>query len=385
MGKIYTNDVAAPDIGKRVAAYARVSLETDKLAHSLAAQTDYYRSFIQNRSGWELAGIYADSFISGTQTSRRPEFRRLLEDCEKGKIDIVLCKSISRFARNTVDLLKTVRHLKELGVEIRFEKENISSMSGEGELLLTILASFAQEESRSISENVKWGIRRRFQSGSAEMRNKSVYGYRLVGGKYVIVPEEAEIVRLIFDEYIKGVPLRKISEELRDKEVRSSRGFDFSHSQISYIVHNEIYIGNIVLQKTFVTDFITHSRAKNNGELPVYRMCGIHEPIVDEAVFRAAQEEGERRAAEKPAYPFTKRLICGNCQKALTRRSNNGRYACWHCRSCRAVKLKEDKLAALFGMTDEEFTENVFKVTAYENGALDMEYYDGRTERWQYE
>ncbi len=385
MGKIYTNEIAAPNTGKRVAAYARVSLETDKLAHSLAAQMDYYKNFIQNRSDWELAGIYADSFISGTQASRRPEFQRLLDDCEKGKIDIVLCKSISRFARNTVDLLKTVRHLKEIGVEIRFEKENINSMSGEGELLLTILASFAQEESRSISENVKWGIRQSFQSGSAEMRNKIVFGYRLEGGKYVIVPEEAEIVRLIFDEYIKGVPLRKISEKLRAQELRSSRGFNFSHSQINYIIHNEIYIGNIVLQKTYVKDFITHSRAKNNGELPVYRKCGCHEPIVDEAVFQAAQEESARRTAEKPAYPFTKKLICGNCGKALTRRSNSGRYACWHCRSCGAVKLKEDKLTALFGMTDEEFTENVFKVTACEDGSLEMEFFDGRIEKWQYE
>ncbi len=383
MGKIYTN--AAPNIGKRVAAYARVSLETDKLAHSLAAQTDYYTNFIQNRSGWELAGIYADSFITGTQTSRRSEFRRLLEDCEKGKIDIVLCKSISRFARNTVDLLKTVRHLKELGVEIRFEKENINSMSGEGELLLTILASFAQEESRSISENVKWGIRRRFQSGEAGMRNKSVLGYRLENGKYVIVPEEAQIVRLIFDEYIRGVPLRKISEDLRAGGLKTPRGFDFSHNQISYIIHNEIYIGNIVLQKTFVKDFITHSKVKNNGELPVYRFCECHEPIIDESVFQAAREESARRAAEKPVYPFTKKLICGACGKALTRRSNNGRYACWHCRSCGCVKLKEDKLTELFGMTDEEFTENVFRVTAYEDGVLDVEYFDGRTEKWQYE
>lgn len=385
MGKIYTNDIAAPELDKRVAAYARVSLETDKLAHSLAAQTDYYRSFIQNQSDWELAGIYADSFISGTQASHRPEFQRLLDDCEKGKIDIVLCKSISRFARNTVDLLKTVRHLKELGVEIRFEKENINSMSGEGELLLTILASFAQEESRSISENVKWGIRRRFQSGKAEMRNKSVFGYRFVGGKYVVVPEEAEIVRLIFDEYVKGIPLRKISENLRAEGYKTPRGFDFSHNQINYIIHNEIYIGNIVLQKTFVKDFITHSKVKNNGELPVYRKCGCHEPIVDDSLFHAAQEESARRAAEKPAYPFTKKLICGNCGKALTRRSNNGRYACWHCRGCGAVKLKEDKLTEIFGMTDEEFTENVFRVIVYENGNLDVEYYDGRTEKWQYE
>ena len=150
-------------ISKRVAVYARVSLETDRLAHSLLAQSEYYCGFIRGKPEWELVGIYADSFISGTEISRRSEFRRLISDCESGRVDLVLCKSISRFARNIVDLLETVRHLKELGVEVRFEKENINSLSEDGELLLTILASFAQEESRSVSENVKWGIRKRFE------------------------------------------------------------------------------------------------------------------------------------------------------------------------------------------------------------------------------
>ena len=176
MGKIYETELSASSaLGKRVAAYARVSLETDKLAHSLLAQKHYYSEFIRGTPDWVLAGIYADSFISGTETSHRAEFMRLIADCEQGKIDVVLCKSISRFARNTVDLLKTVRHLKELGIEVRFEKENINSLSSDGELMMTILASFAQEESRSISENVKWGIRKRFKAGTAEARNKSVF------------------------------------------------------------------------------------------------------------------------------------------------------------------------------------------------------------------
>lgn len=383
MGKICTTE--PPVLGKKVAAYARVSLETDRLAHSLSAQTSYYNALIHSQPDWQLAGIYADNFISGTETSRRAEFLRLISDCENGKIDVVLCKSISRFARNTVDLLETVRYLKELGVEVRFEKENINSLSGDGELMLSILASFAQEESRSISENVKWGIRRRFCSGSAEVRNKSVFGYRHNGERYVVMPEEAEVVRLIFEHYIKGVPLRKITERLRESGAKTSRGFDFSHNQIDYIVHNEIYIGNIVLQKSFVKDFITHTKVQNRGELPQYRLCGCHEPIVSEETFRAAQAESARRAATKPVCRFTKKLICGTCGKHFTRRSNNGKYACWHCRSCLNVKLKEDKLNALFGMTDEEFSARVSTITAHENGKLDVNFKDGRTEEWQYE
>ena len=384
MGK-NSYEFAAPGLGKRVAAYARVSLETDKLEHSLEAQREHFAAVIRQNCEWRLAGVYADSFISGTETSRRAEFRRLISDCEQGKIDIVLCKSISRFARNTVDLLKTIRRLNELGIDVRFEKENLSSLSGEGELMLTILASFAQEESRSISENVKWGIRKRFKNGTSGVRNKNVFGYRFDGEKYVAVPEEAEAVRLIFSDYVSGVTLRKISERLRERGLKTSRGFDFSHNQIDYIVHNEIYIGNIVLQKTYVRDFITHKKATNRGELPQYRLCGCHEPIIDEKTFAAAQAESARRAAEKPVYRFSKKLVCGTCGKPFTRRSNKGKYACWHCRSCLKVKLKEDKLLAMFDMTDEEFSENVESATVYENGKLDVKFYDGRNEEWQYE
>lgn len=382
---IQNRQLALSDLEKRVAAYARVSLETDKLAHSLSAQKSYYSEYIRQTPDWVLAGIYADSFISGTQTSRREEFRRLIADCEQGKIDIVLCKSISRFARNTVDLLKTVRHLKELGIEVRFEKENISSLSSDGELMLTILASFAQEESRSISENVKWGIRRRFKAGTAGVRNKSVFGYRYDGGKYVVVPEEAEVVRLIFRDYIEGVPLRKIAERLREMGIKTPRGFDFSPGEINYIVRNELYIGDIVLQKTFVKDFITHKKALNRGELPQYRLYDCHEPIIDKETFAAAQAESARRAAEKPAYRFSGKLICKACGKPFTRRSNNGKYACWHCRSCLNVKLKEDKLNRLFDMTDDEFSENVSKADVHEDGCLEVYFCDGRTEKWQYE
>lgn len=382
MGKICGEP---PANRQKVAAYARVSLETDKLAHSLSAQTGYYSELIRGRSDWELVEIYTDSFISGTEVSNREGFRRLLADCGSGKIDVVLCKSISRFARNTVDLLKTVRYLKNLGIEVRFEKENINSLSGDGELMLTILASFAQEESRSISENVKWGIRKRFRESTSEPRNKTVFGYRFDGERYVIKEDEAKTVRWIFGNYIAGASLRDISAELKERGAKTALGFDFSHSVIDYIVHNELYIGNMVLQKTFVKDFITHQKVPNRGELPIYRICGCHEPIIDKETFDAAQREAERRTAKKHAYPFTRRLICGKCGKPFTRRSNNGKYACWHCRSCGNAKLKEDKLLTLFNMDGGEITEKISRITVYENGELDVLFYDGRNEKWRYE
>lgn len=370
---------------KRVAAYVRVSLETDRLAHSLAAQTAHYTSVIRDNPEWEFVGIYADSFISGTRTDIRADFQRLLTDCEQGGINIVLCKSISRFARNTVDLLRTVRRLKDIGVEVRFEKENISSLSSEGELMLTILASFAQEESRSISENVKWGLRKRYSMGTAAVRNKTVLGYRHNGERYIIVEEEARIVRLIFNMYIAGKPLRVISENLKQLGAKTPRGCDFSHNQIDYIVHNEIYIGNLVFQKSFVKDFITHSKVPNRGELPIYRVCGQHEPIIDDATFEKARSEALHRSVKRPVYCFSGKLICSKCKKPFTRRSNNGKYVRWHCRSCLDVKLDENKLRELFGMTDEQFSESVSSVLVDENGALDVTFYDGRTRTWQYE
>lgn len=190
---------------------------------------------------------------------------------------------------------------------------------------------------------------------------------------------------MIFRDYIGGVPLRKIAERLRKSGLKTTRGYDFSNNWIDYIVHNELYIGNIVLQKTFVRDFITHTKAPNCGELPQYRLCDCHEPIIDEGTFAKAQAESTRRAAAKPAYRFTGKLICGKCGKPFTRRSNKGKYACRHCRSCSNAKLKEDKLNVLFNMTDEEFSESVLEVTVHENGSLKVDFYDGRTEKWQYE
>lgn len=283
---------------KRAAAYARVSMESERLKHSLSAQVSYYRDYIQKNPLWVYAGVYADSGITGTQTDKRVEFNRMLKDCEDGKIDIILVKSISRFARNTVDLLSAVRKLKELGVEVRFERENINSMSGDGELMLSILASFAQEESRSISENVKWGARKRFAQGIPNGR-VSVFGYSWKADGLVIVPEEAETVRRIFDEYLFGKTPRKIAADLNAEGITTKKGCEWSDFSIRTILTNITYTGNMLLQKGFVDDTITKRRKKNNGELPRYLAENTHEAIINKDVFESVRNEMIRRGRRK--------------------------------------------------------------------------------------
>ncbi len=233
-------------VRKKVAAYARVSMESERMHHSLSAQVSYYSSLIQKNPEWEYAGVYADYGISGTGTKNRTEFNRMIADCEAGKIDIVLTKSIQRFARNTVDLLETVRHLKDIGVEVRFEKENINSMSGDGELMLSILASFAQEESRSISDNCKWAIRKGFQKG--KLRTTKIFGYRAANGIYTIEPTEAQTVHRIFDLFLSGMSFYKISEKLNEEGAKSLKGKPFSGNVVGQIIRNEKYTGNSLLQ-----------------------------------------------------------------------------------------------------------------------------------------
>jgi len=223
---------------KRVAAYARVSVERDRTKHSLSAQVSYFSGLIQKNPEWEYVGVYADLGQTGTTDSRK-EWKRMLADCEDGKIDIILVKGISRFARNTVDLLETVRRLKELGIEVRFEKENINSMSGDGELMLTTLASFAQEESFSMSENIKWRFRKGFQNG--KQKRTQVYGYRWAGApladgeNFVIEPIEAEVVRFIFAEYLAGKSPRVIAEELNVKGIKSMYGKWWGETLFSFL------------------------------------------------------------------------------------------------------------------------------------------------------
>lgn len=392
--------IQAPARRKRVAAYARVSKDTLRLMHSVSAQVSYYSNLIQSNPEWEYAGVYADSGISGTGIKERNEFRRLIADCEAGKIDIVLTKSISRFARNTVDLLATVRHLKEIGVEIRFEKEHINSFSGDGELMMTIIASFAHEEVRSTSENIKWGIRKGYANGNDVARNKKVYGYRYDGEKYIVREDEAEIVRFIFNSIADGIAPNVIVKELNDRGAKTWRGYDFCYGNLNAILQNEIYIGDRRMQKCFVADPIKHNKVKNRGELPQYYISDCHEPIIDKETFNKVQEILRQRAEAVPTYPFTKKIVCGTCGHPFTRKKGNVKgktYIHWICRSkkeagitCSSVNFTEDELekisAQMMGTAEfdsEAFEDTVKLITVEKNGDLRYQFSDGSAKVWK--
>ena len=388
-------DIQAPIVyrRKRVAAYCRVSIESERMHHSLSAQISYYNELIQKNPDWEFAGVFADYGASGTATKSRVEFVRMLAECEAGKIDIILTKSVTRFARNTVDLLATVRHLKELGVEVRFEKENINSLSGDGELMLTVLASFAQEESRSISEKCKWGIRKRFQSGEIGACNKHIFGYRYDDTlkKYLVIPDEAKAVKWLFDMYIEGLPLRVICDRLNEAGYRTVRNHLFQEGQLANLVKNEIYAGDIRRQKSYIEDPITKNKVKNKGELPQYYYKDCHEAILDRETYEKVLAERERRtAALNPTYPFTKKIKCSFCGHYFTRkmgRLNGKTYCSWICRckkevgvTCTSRNYREADLERITAhiLGDESFDEEKFSAQVREIIALpggDLEYH----------
>ena len=247
---------------KRVSAYARVSSGKDAMLHSLSAQVSYYNDIIQNHGDWLYTGVYSDEAKTGTKDSRAG-FQNLVADCRAGKIDMVITKSISRFARNTVTLLQTVREFKALGVDIYFEEQNIHTMSGDGELMMTILASYAQEESRSASENQKWRVKRNFEAGIPW--DRTLLGYRMENDHYVIVPKEAEIVRRIYNEYLSGSGYNSIAKMLNDEGAPSRFGGKWNQSAVSRVLSNYTYTGNLLLQKTFSENHITKRKMFNTG------------------------------------------------------------------------------------------------------------------------
>ena len=308
----------------RVAAYARVSSGKDAMLHSLSAQVSYYNNLIQNHPGWIFCGIYADEAVTGTKDSR-DQFQKLLADCRAGMVDLVITKSISRFARNTVTLLQTVRELKNLGVDVYFEEQNIHSLSSDGELFLTILASYAQEESRSASENQKWRVRDKFRNGIPW--SGTILGYRYGTDGYVIEPMEAETVRLIFESYLQGMGLVSIAKLLNAQSRTSRYGRPWGKSSIMRVLRNSTYTGNLLLQKTYSENHLTKRTRQNNGELPKYYIEDAHEAIIPLRQFNAVQEEIQRRAekhynpnATKKQYPFTGKLVCAGCGKHYRRK-----------------------------------------------------------------
>lgn len=388
---------------KKVAAYARVSMETERLKHSLSAQISFYSSLIQKNPLWEYVGVYADDGISGTGTEKREEFNRMLADCNAGKIDIVLTKSISRFARNTLDILETVRHLKEIGVEVRFEKERINSLSEDGELMLTLLASFAQEESRSLSENVKWGTRKRFEKGIPNGKFK-ILGYVWEGDHLVIEPDGATIVKRIFQNFLDGKSRIETEKELDAEGLRSIKGNKMHDSQIKAILTNITYTGNLLFQKEYVVDPITKKSKLNHGELPQYFVADTHEPIIDMETYEYVQAEMKRRKGLGPFANkslnitcFTSKIRCGGCSKNFQRsarsRKRDSSYKMWICSTrrrsgnahCLSKDLPEDTLkkACAVVLNLEEFDESVFSeqvdyIIAHYPNKLEFHFYDGR-------
>ena len=406
MRKIKKIEQSVPEITakKKVAAYARISMESERMNRSLSAQISYYNGLIQKTPEWEFAGVYADDGISGTGIAKRTEFQRMITDCEAGKIDIVLTKSIQRFARNTVDLLETVRHLKDIGVEVRFEKENINSMSGDGELMLSILASFAQEESRSISENVKWGTRKRFEQGIPNGRFQ-IYGYRWEDDHLVIEPEEAKIVKMIYEDFLNGLSAESTEKKLEEMGVKSYKGCHFSNSSIRQILSNVTYTGNLLFQKEYIQDPIVGKSKINRGELPQYWVENTHEAIIPMEVYQAVQDERKRRR-ELGALAnwsintscFTSKIKCSICGKSYRRSGKRQRkdpnevYYIWICRTksekgakhCDAKSIPEKKLKAVcaevLGLNefDEDvFMERVEHITVIGDDTLEFHFMDG--------
>lgn len=377
----------------KVAAYARVSSDKDAMHQSLSAQISYYSKLIQEHKGWIYEGVYSDEGVSGTKDNRAG-FYRLVEDAKNGKIDLIITKSISRFARNTVTLLRTIRELKQCGVDVYFEEQKIHSISTDGELLITILASYAQEEARSVSENMKWRIKKNFEEGIPW--GAKTYGYHFENGRFVIVPEEAEVVKRIFDLFASGVGMHGIARILNKEGILTRGGYKWHQSSIRTIITNHDYTGNLILQKTYRQDYITKKTIKNKGELTKYYAEKTHETIIPLEVFQKVQEELKRRADKvKPKAipidnPFNKILICGNCGKSYLRKESQYRVF-FNCstfirhkkETCDAKQISEQELIRatneVLGLV--EFDESLFKksikqVKVFNNNTLLFIFFD---------
>ncbi|XJZ27715.1 recombinase family protein [Bacillota bacterium Lsc_1132] len=327
----------------RVAAYCRVSTDSDEQATSYEVQVEHYTNYIKNNPEWELAGIFADDGISGTNTKKREEFNRMIEECMEGKIDMIITKSISRFARNTLDCLKYIRQLKEKNIPVFFEKENINTMESKGEIMLTIMASLAQQESQSLSQNVKLGIQYRYQQGEIQVNHKRFLGYTKDENKrLVIVPEEAEVVKRIYREYLEGASLLQIARGLEaDGILTAANKPKWRPETLRKILQNEKYIGDALLQKTYTVDFLSKKRVVNNGIVPQYYVENSHDPIIPREIFMQVQEEMVRRAnlqagksgkrrVYSSKYALSSIVYCGECGDIYRR-------VHWNNRGCKSI------------------------------------------------
>lgn len=372
---------------KKMAAYCRVSTDQLEQLSSYEAQVNYYSNFIENHPDYEMAGIYADEGISGTNTKKREQFNKMIKDCKAGKIDMIITKSISRFARNTLDCLNYIRELKEFGVGVIFEKESINTLDSKGEVLITILASLAQDESRSISENCTWGIRRQFEQGKVRVNHKKFLGYdKDEDGELIINKEEAKIIKRMYRDYLNGKGANRMARELEEEGVPNWNGKPkWYESSIRKMLQNEKYKGDALLQKTYTVDFLTKERAVNNGEVPMYYVESSHPAIIDKDMWEAVQLEMERRKDYIESHgirqldfvkvednPFSGRVICGNCGSAFGRKTWNStdenlKRRVWQCNKkyvkkgevrCRNKHIDEEVLYKAFVSSFNALVEN---------------------------
>lgn len=355
---------------QRVAAYCRVSTDLEEQESSYEAQVRHYTEYIKANPAWELAGIYADEGISGTDTKKREEFNRMMDACMAGEIDLIITKSISRFARNTIDCLRSIRQLKAQQIAVYFEKENINTLDAKGEVLITIMASLAQQESQSISQNVKMGIHYQYQQGKVRINHSCFLGYtKDASGNLVIVPDEAEIVRRIFREFLAGKSTRKIALDLTRDGVPTATGRGkWYDSTIRSMLRNEKYMGDALLQKFYTVDFLTKKKARNLGELPQYYVENNHEPIISREIYQQAQGELLRREHLYSAsgmrevhsckYALSGHMVCGICGSSYRRMRSKipTQNTIWRCKmhltkstACegRSVPEKEVQTAVL--------------------------------------
>lgn len=375
---------------KKVAAYCRVSTGKDAMLHSLATQVNFYRNYIQSNGEWEFAGVFYDEALSGTKADRTG-FQSMMAECKNGSIDLIITKSISRFARNTVTLLDSVHQLKEIGVSVYFEEQNIYSDSPDGELMLSLLAAFAQEESLSASENQKWRIKKAFENGEL-ITLRVLYGYTIDKGNIKINSETAKIVKQIFELFVDGYSMFYISKQLNKKGVKSTYGGAFTPNQIRNILTNEKYTGNSLLMKSFRNNHLEKKKVKNNGEKDMFYAEETHPAIISQELFEKAKERLQEISVPtikpKQNNPLSGVIKCGNCGKNYLRKKNNGTVF-WNCNAyinkgksvCPGSRLREDTLIEL--LSDVDINE---VTTIYVKGnSLIIIYSDGSQEQKKYE
>lgn len=352
----------------RVAAYCRVSSDSDEQLESYAAQVNHYTARIAEQPDWELADIYADEAVTGTRNDTREEFQRMLTDCRKGRIDRILVKSISRFSRNTQDSLQAVRELSSLGVEIVFEKENISTVGMSSEFMLGTYSSFAQKESESISGNMRWSYKRRMERGEV-ITTSPAFGYDFRNNTLYVNAAESEVVKRIFRDYLQGKGVTEIARELSLEQIPRKEGSaSWGHNTIAYILSNEKYIGDAVMQKSYMTDSLPFTKKPNRGERDRYYLHNSHEPIISREDFAQAQALIANRNFPKSGrerYPFTKKIICGHCGSVFRRKHNSGGKIYWVCRNhyadtgaCPIKQIPEPEFEAAFTRMAEKLRKN---------------------------